>query len=48
MKIVNTIFGRRNIFFQKKIDLRKLFGVHKFSKPVDKLMREMDEDLYDD
>jgi antitoxin component of MazEF toxin-antitoxin module len=30
----------------KKPDLRKLFGTHKFSKPVEQLMRESDEELY--
>jgi len=37
------------IFVQKrKPNLRKLFGAHKFSKSTNQLMKEMDEDLYDD
>lgn len=32
----------------EKPDLRKLFGAHKFSKPTQRLMKEMDEELYDD
>ena len=28
--------------------LRKMFGKHKFSKPTDQLMKEMDEELYND
>ena len=36
------------LFKKEKPDLRKLFGAHKFSKPVDKLMKEMDEELYND
>ena len=31
----------------KKADLNKLFGVHKFSKPTEELMKEMGEELYD-
>jgi len=33
---------------KEKPDLRKLFGVHKFSKPIEQLMKEMDEELYND
>lgn len=33
---------------RKKPDLRKLFGAHKFSKPTEKLMNEMDEELYNE
>lgn len=36
------------LFKMDKPNLRKLFGAHKFSKPVDKLMKEMDEELYND
>lgn len=37
------------IFIQKrKPNLRKIFGIHKFSKPTEQLMKEMDEELYDD
>jgi len=37
------------IFIQKrKPNLRKLFGAHKFSKPTEQLMKEIDEELYDD
>lgn len=32
----------------EKPNLRKLFGSHKFSKPTQKLMKEMDEELYND
>jgi len=38
-----TIFVQRH-----KPNLRKLFGAHKFSKPTEQLMKEMDEELYDD
>jgi antitoxin component of MazEF toxin-antitoxin module len=31
---------------KEKPNLRKLFGSHKFSKPVSQLMKEMDEELY--
>lgn len=31
-----------------KPNLKKLFGRHKFNKPVDILMKEIDEDLYND
>ena len=34
------------IIKEKKVNLRKLFGKHKFSKPVEQLMREADEELY--
>lgn len=33
---------------KEKPNLRKLFGAHKFSKPVKQLMKKMDEELYDD
>ncbi|HLC15443.1 MAG TPA: hypothetical protein VJL89_04370 [Thermodesulfovibrionia bacterium] len=33
---------------KEKPDLRKLFGAHKFSKPTEKLMKEMDKELYND
>ena len=36
------------LFKIKKTNLRKLFGAHKFSKPTEKLMKEMDEELYND
>lgn len=32
---------------REKPNLRKLFGSHKFSKPTEQLMKEMDEELYD-
>ncbi len=35
------------LFKKEKPNLRKLFGAHKFSKPVEQLMKEMDEELYD-
>lgn len=30
----------------KKTNLRNLFGKHKFKKPVEEMMKEIDEDLY--
>lgn len=37
------------IFFKKeRPNLRRLFGAHKFSKPVKKLMKEMDKELYNE
>ena len=39
---------RALIIGRKKVTLKKLFGKHKFSKPTEQLMREMDEDLYND
>ena len=36
------------LFKKRKPNLRKLFGAHKFNKPVEQMMKEMDEDLYDD
>lgn len=39
-----SVFFRR----ERRPNLRKLFGKHKFSKSTDRLMREMDEELYDD
>jgi len=32
----------------EKPNLKKLFGAHKFSKSIEKLMKEMDEELYND
>lgn len=38
-----------NVLFRKeRPNLRKLFGAHRFSKPVKKLMEEMDRELYND
>lgn len=31
----------------EKPNLKKLFGAHKFSRPIEQLMKEMDEELYD-
>lgn len=31
----------------KKPNLRKLYGKHKFKKPVEQMMKEMDKELYD-
>lgn len=31
-----------------KVNLKRLFGAHKFKKPVEQMMREIDEELYDD
>ncbi len=36
------------LFRKEKPDLRKLFGAHKFSKPVKKLMKEIDKELHND
>ncbi len=38
------------VLFRKKKNnvLRKMFGTHKFSKPVKQLMKEMDQELYND
>ena len=36
------------LFKTQKVDLKKLFGKHKFSKSTDQLMKEMDEELYND
>ena len=36
------------LFKKEKPNLRKLFGAHKFSKPTEQLMKEIDEELYDD
>ena len=33
---------------KNKVSLRKLFGKHKFSKPTEQLMKEMDEELYNE
>jgi len=35
------------LFRKKKPNLKKLLGAHKFSKPTEQLMKEMDEELYD-
>ena len=36
------------LFKKNKVSLRKLFGKHKFSKPTEQLMKEMDEELYNE
>ncbi len=36
------------LFKKEKPNLHKLFGAHKFSKPTEELMNEMDEELYND
>lgn len=33
---------------ERKVDLRKLFGKHKFRKSVKRLMRETDRELYNE
>ena len=33
---------------EKNNVLREMFGTHKFSKSTDRLMKEMDEELYND
>jgi len=33
---------------EKKVNLKNLFGKHKFNKPIEKLMRETDDELYDE
>lgn len=35
------------ILIKKGNTLRETFGSHKFSKPIAKMMKEMDEELYD-
>lgn len=35
------------ILIKKGNVLRETFGVHKFSRPIKKLMKEIDKDLYD-
>ena len=35
------------VLIKKGNVLRETFGTHKFSKPVKKLMKEMDKELYD-
>ena len=44
MKIKKPIIENEN----KKPNLRRLFGAHKFQKPVKQLMKEMDKELYND
>ena len=36
------------LFKSEKPNLRKIFGSHKFSKSTKELMKEMDEELYND
>lgn len=36
------------IIIKKSNVLRETFGSHKFSKPIKKLMKETDEELYDE
>ncbi len=33
---------------REKVNLGRLFGSHKFKKPVEQMMREIDEELYND
>jgi len=40
---VIVLFGKK-----KNNVLKEMFGTHKFSKPTARLMKEMDEELYDD
>ncbi len=35
------------ILLKKSNVLRETFGTHKFSKPIKKLMKEVDKELYD-
>ena len=35
------------ILIKKGNVLRETFGAHKFSKPISKIMKEMDKELYD-
>ena len=39
---------RALILEENKVDLRKLFGKHKFKKSTEQLMRETDKELYND
>ncbi|MEK6826829.1 MAG: AbrB/MazE/SpoVT family DNA-binding domain-containing protein [Nanoarchaeota archaeon] len=36
------------ILIKKKVNLREMFGKHKFKKSVEEMMRETDRELYDD
>jgi len=36
------------LFKTNKVNLRRLFGKHKFFKPTAQLMKEMDKELYND
>ena len=36
------------IIGRKRVNLKKLFGKHKFRKPVGQLMRETDEEIYNE
>lgn len=36
------------LLIKEKVNLKKLFGAHKFEKTTDKIMREIDRALYDD
>ena len=33
---------------KEKINLKRLFGAHKFKKPTEQMMREIDEELYNE
>ncbi len=45
---MNKLNTNIKLFSKEKLNLRKLFGAHKFSKPVDELMKEIDKELYND
>ncbi len=36
------------MIMKNKPNLRKFFGAHKFKKPVEQMMREIDKELYDE
>lgn len=36
------------IIKKNKVNLRKLFGAHKFSRPIEELLKESDKELYNE
>ncbi len=38
----------RIFLVKEKVNLERLFGAHKFNKSTEKMMREIDRELYDD
>jgi len=40
--------GLNVLLVKDKINLRKLFGAHKFKKSAEQMMREINEELYND
>ena len=33
---------------KNRVDLRKIFGIHKFKKSTEEMMKEMDKELYNE